>query len=440
MLPLTPASLPDQIGRFRVDGVAGVGGMGLVLRATDTVLERPVALKVLTGSYDAIARERLIREAKHLASLSHPHVVEVYDAGEEDGLVYVAMRWVEGPNLETEVKDSGALAPVRAAAVISEVAAALDAAHGRGLIHRDVKPANVLLCAEDGHALLADFGITTATEMTQGLTASGEVVATADFAAPEQIEGRGVDARTDVYALGGVAFFVLTGSLPYPRDGAVAKLWAHVNEPPPSACALRPDLSTTVDDALARAMAKSPDARFESAGAFAAALSDAVRVESTMELPAVPAPRRSRRARVAVLALIAVLAAGIGGAAFALAPSGSDAPPAPPQAEAEAKPKKPPAKKKKQQPKRERATATAAAPAPAPVSEAPAPVEQPAKKAEKPKADESEEPITAPEAEEAPVEEPEEIEPAPAEEEPLPDQAPPAEAAPPEGAGPPGGW
>src|SRR5688572_16618703 len=160
--PLTPGSLPERIDRFRVEGVAGVGGMGLVLRATDTVLERPVALKVLTGSIDAIARERLIREAKHLASLQHPNIVEVYDAGESGEYVYVAMRWVEGPNLEDAVKADGPLEPRRAAAIVAEVAGALDAAHGQGLIHRDVKPANVLLCAEDGHALLADFGITTA--------------------------------------------------------------------------------------------------------------------------------------------------------------------------------------------------------------------------------------------------------------------------------------
>jgi len=211
--PLETGALPEQIDRFRIESVAATGGMSVVLRATDTVLERPVAVKVLGGSLDVVARQRLVREAKHLASLQHPNVVEVYDAGESGDLFYVAMRWVDGPDLEQEVASSGPLPLDRAATIVEEVAGALDAAHARGLIHRDVKPANVLLCREDGHALLADFGITTA-EGTPGLTASGEIVATADYAAPEQIEGQAVDARTDVYALGGVAFRVLTGSVP----------------------------------------------------------------------------------------------------------------------------------------------------------------------------------------------------------------------------------
>lgn len=269
--PLTPESIPERIGRFHVDGLAGIGGMALVLRATDTVLERPVALKVLTGSLDATARERLIREAKHLAALQHPNVVEVYDAGESDGHVYVAMRWVAGPDLEEQVKADGPLGVERAVGIVEEVAGALDAAHGRDLVHRDVKPSNVLLCAEDGHALLADFGITTAAG-AEGLTKSGEIVATADFAAPEQIEGRPLDHRVDVYALGGVAYAILTGRVPFERDTAVAKLWAHVNEPPPSVREVRPEVPAAVDAAIARAMAKDPDDRFASAGELATAL------------------------------------------------------------------------------------------------------------------------------------------------------------------------
>jgi hypothetical protein len=453
--PLTADALPERIDRFRVEGVAGVGGMGLVLRATDTVLERPVALKVLTGSLDPTARERLIREAKHLAALQHPNVVEVYDAGESGDFVYVAMRWVEGPDLEAAVKAGGPFGVERTVAIVEEVAGALDAAHARGLIHRDVKPSNVLLCAADGHALLADFGITTGGD-GDGLTKSGEIVATADYAAPEQIEGRPLDHRADVYALGGVAYAVLAGHVPFERDTPVAKLWAHVNEPPPSLRAERHDVPAELDAAIARAMAKDPDERFASAGELAAALRAAVAAPSTAEMPALagPAPaRRFRGLRVAAAGVTAAVAATAG--AFALAPSG-ETPTAPPKATADDRPaaeKEKPRKRKKA--KKERDTPPAAATAPAaaqPQTPPPAAAAQPGEKPEKKQredtgSEESEDPITAPAPE---TDDSEMTEPAP-EPEPVPEPAPapepepaPAEPAPdggpPEGAGPPGGF
>jgi hypothetical protein len=276
-LAVLAGSLPDQIDRFRVDAVAGAGGMGVVLRATDTVLQRPVALKVLgaAGGLDVGAKARLIGEAKHLAKLQHPHVVSVYDAGESDGVVYIAMRWVEGPDLETVVAEEGPLAPDRAARIVGQVASALHAAHADGLVHRDVKPANVLLCAEDGHALLTDFGLTTGTDAGDGVTATGELIGTPDYAAPEQFDGRPVDHRADVYALGGLAYRLLAGEVPYPRDGTIAKLWAHANDAPPRLRDRVPDAPAALDAAIARAMAKDPADRFPSAAAFAAAVAAA---------------------------------------------------------------------------------------------------------------------------------------------------------------------
>ena len=213
-----------------------------------------MALKVIVPELaaDAQFRRRFEREARVAATLEHPHVVPVYEAGEQDGSLFIAMRFIDGRDLATEVRDHGALAPDRLARVVLQVAGALDAAHRSGVVHRDVKPANVLLTqtGEDEQAYLTDFGLTREAASESGLTVTGQWVGTVDYAAPEQILGEPTDARSDVYSLGCLAFQALTGQPPF-RGAPAARLFAHMNEPPPSACAARPGCAPTVDAALA---------------------------------------------------------------------------------------------------------------------------------------------------------------------------------------------
>ena len=218
------------------------------------------------------------------ATLEHPHVVPVYEAGEHDGSLFIAMRFIDGRDLATEVRDHGRVAPDRLGRIVAQVAGALDAAHRSGVVHRDVKPANVLLtgAGDDEQAYLTDFGLTREAASESGLTLTGQWVGTVDYAAPEQILGEPTDARSDVYALGCLAFQALTGKPPY-LGAPAARLFAHMNEPPPSACAVRPELQSDVDATLARAMAKKPADRFQSAGdlgrALAAGLAGRAQVE-----------------------------------------------------------------------------------------------------------------------------------------------------------------
>lgn len=215
-----------------------------------------------------IVRERFQRESRLLASIDHPNVITVFEAGEASGQLFISMRWVDGTDLRGLVSANGNLDPGRAAAIVTQVGAALDAAHGRGLVHRDVKPANVLIERRNGsdHAWLTDFGLSKQVDSNDSLTASGHWVGTLDYIAPEQIQGGRVDARADVYALGCVFFHALTGRVPYARDSEPAKLWAHMNEPPPSAREQRPELPEELDRVIARAMAKDPADRYPSAG------------------------------------------------------------------------------------------------------------------------------------------------------------------------------
>jgi serine/threonine protein kinase len=210
--PLEPGS---RIGGYRIDGVAGRGGMGIVYRATQLTLDRQVALKVIAPALadDEVFRGRFVREARLLAALEHPNVIPVHEADERDGQLYLAMRWVEGTDLSAALKRLGPLPASTAIAVVEQVAAALDAAHAAGLVHRDVKPANVLLEPRGGrdHAWLSDFGAGRWLDSRDGRTASGQGLGTLDFAAPEQLEGGGGPA-VDVYALAGVLFTVLTGA------------------------------------------------------------------------------------------------------------------------------------------------------------------------------------------------------------------------------------
>jgi len=277
---VTDPRIDTSFGRYRIEARLGSGGMGVVYRATDTRLGRPVALKMLAPerAADPAFRERFLREGRLAAALDHPHVVTVYEADETDGVLYLAMRYVPGPDLGTLLAREGPLAPGRAVELVAQVADALDAAHAAGLVHRDVKPANILVVpghdrGSVGDAYLTDFGLTKPADSASGagLTLAGQFVGTPGYVAPEQIEGKvPVDHRADVYALGCVLYNALTGSIPYPRDSTMAVLWAHVWEPPPHVSEARPGLAP-FDAVLERALAKDPAARFQTAGSLAAA-------------------------------------------------------------------------------------------------------------------------------------------------------------------------
>jgi DNA-binding NarL/FixJ family response regulator/tRNA A-37 threonylcarbamoyl transferase component Bud32 len=246
----------------RIDAIAGRGGMGVVYRATDMTLDRRVALKLLAPELarDRVFRARFERECRLAAALDHPNVVQIFHAGEEQGALYLTMRYIDGTDLRSVLAEEERLEPARAAAITAQVAAALGEAHRRGLVHRDVKPANVLLATRDDteQAFLTDFGITTDRAATTSLTRTGFAVGTADYMSPEQARGVGVDARADIYALGCVLYRALTGAVVYDKDSDVEKMWAHIHEPPPALLDLRPELPPSLGDAVERALAKIP--------------------------------------------------------------------------------------------------------------------------------------------------------------------------------------
>jgi len=262
---------------YRVDSVLGHGGMGAVYLATHLRLERKAALKVLLPelSVDESFRERFIRESQLAASLEHANIVPVYDADEEDGVLYLAMRFIPGEDLGSLIRSEGALELPFVLSVIEQAASALDAAHASGLVHRDVKPANILISESRSHAYLTDFGVAKRMK-SLGLTRTGFFVGTVDYCAPEQIEGKEVDARTDIYALGGVLFHCLAGHPPYEKDSDVAVITAHLLEPPPAISSVRENLSPGIDGVIRKAMAKRPEDRFQSAGELAAAAREAL--------------------------------------------------------------------------------------------------------------------------------------------------------------------
>jgi serine/threonine protein kinase len=261
------------IGGYRIDELISRGGMGVVYRATNVALNRIYALKVLAPELagDEAFRERFKREMRIAASINHPNVVAIHYAGEQDGLLFFVMDFIHGTDLREVLKKSGPLDPGRAVELLTQLAAALDAAHARGLVHRDVKPANILLTVRDGeeHAYLTDFGVAKRFDTVAGLTAQGAVVGTVDYMAPEQITGGVADARTDIYALGCVFFHMLSGRIPYERENSVAKLFAHVHEPPPAIEAPLAELYPTFGAVIEKAMAKEPEERYLSAGDFA---------------------------------------------------------------------------------------------------------------------------------------------------------------------------
>jgi serine/threonine protein kinase len=277
-----------EFAGYRIEEMVGRGGMGVVYRAVDSTLERTVALKVIAPQHteDPAVVSRFKSEAKLAASIDHPNVVTIYSAGEREGVLFLAMRFVPGTDLHAILHEHRSLDLPRIKRIVEQVASALDAAHARGLVHRDVKPANILLtgAGENEHAYLTDFGITKRLgASTADLTRSGHWVGTADYVAPEQIRGLGIDARTDVYSLGCVVHEMLTGHRPYEKDSVVATLWAHVSDPPPAPCAYRPELLPNFDSVIAQATAKVPDERFSSAGALSTALAGAISAQERSE-------------------------------------------------------------------------------------------------------------------------------------------------------------
>jgi hypothetical protein len=280
----TRAASPElRIGEVfaghRIDGVLGRGGMGVVYQATDLRLNRVAALKVITPalSADEDFRRRFQRESQLAASVRQPNVVTIFQAGEADGLLFVTMELVHGVDLRVLIKQRGRIDLATASAILSQLAAALDAAHAAGLVHRDVKPANVLIASGAPlHAYLTDFGLTKRTSSQSGITKTGLFVGTIDYAAPEQIKGWPVDGRADVYALGCVLFEMVSGQPPFRRENEYATMYAHASEPPPMLSSVVPGLPPALDAAVARALAKEPDARQPSAGDFGRAVAAAL--------------------------------------------------------------------------------------------------------------------------------------------------------------------
>jgi Protein kinase domain len=274
-----------RIAGYRLGQQIGRGGMAVVFSAYDERLERQVALKILSPAVaqDAVFRKRFIAESRAAAAVEDPHIIPIYEAGEADGVLFIAMRLVPGGDLRSLVAQRGPLGPARAEWILSAVASALDAAHASGLVHRDVKPANMLLDVRPGrpdHVYLSDFGVSKAAVSSDVLTTGGQFLGTVDYAAPEQILGSQVDGRTDQYALGCAAFELLCGRPPYSGKQWPAAMYSHLSGPAPIATSQRPDLPADVDMVFARVLAKSPADRYENCLEFARALRAALGLES----------------------------------------------------------------------------------------------------------------------------------------------------------------
>ena len=323
----------DTLGEYTIDALLGRGGMGTVYLATQERLGRKVALKLLAHelAHDGAFRARFLRESRLAASLDHPNVIPIYDANEIEGVLYLAMRYVKGPSLRSLVQERGPLSVGETSRIADQIAGALDAAHRAALVHRDVKPANVLLA--ENHLYLCDFGLAKQTT-SAGTTQTGFFLGTLDYAAPEQIQGKPLDGRADVYAFGGVLYYCLTGEAPYVRDSEIALLQAHLNDPPPVPSHVRSELPQAVDAVVARAMAKDPAARYATAGALAtdlrrAAAGEAIVVddEATRAAPTVATETARPRRRIWLVALLALaLAAGVAAVVFVATRGGGASP------------------------------------------------------------------------------------------------------------------
>jgi DNA-binding beta-propeller fold protein YncE/predicted Ser/Thr protein kinase len=305
--------LGSEVAGYRIEALLGRGGMGAVYRAEDVRLGRKVALKLIAPELaeNERFRERFLRESRLAALLDHPNIVPIHQAGEERGVLFLSMRYVEGTDLGKLVAQEGPLEPTRAVAIVEQVAAALDAAHDQGLVHRDVKPNNILVSpvSAQEHCYLADFGLSRLVTSVSSFSAPSQVVGTHYYIAPEQIRGELIDRRADAYSLGCVLYECLTGAPPFKKGTDVALLWAHMHEKPLPASERRPELARGLDAVLARALAKDPDHRYATCGELAAA----ARVALEAEAP--PLPRRVLRQAVAALATIA-LGAGVAVALF----------------------------------------------------------------------------------------------------------------------------
>ncbi|MEX2204114.1 MAG: serine/threonine-protein kinase [Actinomycetota bacterium] len=277
-----------NLGDYRIESLLGRGGMSVVYLAEHIRLKRKAALKVLSPELaeDPTFRARFVIEWERLAQLDHPNIIPVFEAGESDGLLYIAMRYVRSMDLKGLIDQEQRLDPERAVNIIAQTASALDAAHEQNLVHRDVKPANILIALGAGpegtdHVYLSDFGLTKHTESQSGLTKTGHFMGTLDYVAPEQISGKGVDGRTDQYALGCVLYQSLTGKVPYPREEETAALFAHLQDPPPRPSDSRPELPPEIDDVIGRSMAKLKEDRYATCGDMARAARAALGVRGS---------------------------------------------------------------------------------------------------------------------------------------------------------------
>jgi CHASE2 domain-containing sensor protein len=285
----------DIVTGYRFESAIGRGGMGVVYRATQLALDRPVAIKLITPerASDPVYRERFKRESRLAAAIEHVNVIPVYEAGEDDGVLFIAMRLVEGTDLAALLARSGALDSGRVAAILAQLAAAIDAAHAHGLVHRDIKPANILLTFDQPeHVYLTDFGVAKRVGAATSATVTGQWLGTIDYLAPEQIRGESVDGAADIYAATCVLCHCLTGQVPFPRDNEAAQLWAHVNASPPVPSQLAGSLPAAIDDVIARGMAKDPPDRYGSATELARACSEAFNFPVAEPAPT-PPPSRS---------------------------------------------------------------------------------------------------------------------------------------------------
>ena len=317
--PRPDSRLGTDLGLYHIERVLGRGGMGVVYLAEQTELGRKVALKLLPDelAQDAEFRARFERESRLAASLDHPNIIPIFEAGELDGTVYLAMRYVEGTDLASRLHDEPRLTNDEIVHLLAQVARALDAAHGRGLVHRDVKPANVLLDpsagdSEGDHAYLTDFGLTKQAGAETGLTKAGSFLGTLAYMAPEQIEGQDVDGRADQYSLAAMAFEALTGQVPFKRDQEIAVAMAHLKDAVPSARAMRPDLPAAVDDVLAQGMAKDREARYRTGAAFVEELRQAL-AGGTVSARAIGAEAKRPRTPLLVAAAFGLGLVGIAG-------------------------------------------------------------------------------------------------------------------------------